>query len=565
MTRILAGLVVAISLCVVASAGVSPSSLSGYVRDSAGVAQMGATVEVAGNGGQHQVAFTDANGFFRVTGLHAGVYSLRVSAPAFLPSLREDLALGAGASKVLNITLNTLFEAVRMMPELKRSSDEDDSWKWTLRSTANRPILRFEPGAAVVVESAQQDHATKGALAFMAGGSNEGYGSSSDLGTAFNVERSIFRTSVIGLTGDLGYPSGGTPDGIIRVSYRRQNEDGWTPQIAFTVRRFSTTDSVPHGGALQALAMSYVDGFSVGDLIDFQLGGDAEAIEFLGREVNAFRPAVTADMHLTSNLILEYRYSTEEPNTRASKGFDSAPADLSESGPRVTMVNGSPLLENAHHHEVSLSQRLGDNNKVQVAYFNDRIKDPALLGVGDIDTQPGDILPDVYSGTFSFNGGMLESQGVRVVLQHRFANGITATADYAYGGVLDLQQPNLDWNAVRGSLEHAWRHTAALKLTGGIPHCKTRWIASYRWTSGDNTLTEVDLFNASAGQTDPYFNIFVRQPLPHIHGMPLNMEALIDLRNLLAQGYVPVIGPDGATVYLTQSARSVRGGLAFTF
>jgi len=28
---------------------------------------------------------------------------------------------------------------------------------------------------------------------------------------------------------------------------------------------------------------------------------------------------------------------------------------------------------------------------------------------------------------------------------------------------------------------------------------------------------------------------------------------------------VPVIGPDGNTVYLVQSARSVRGGLAFTF
>jgi hypothetical protein len=28
---------------------------------------------------------------------------------------------------------------------------------------------------------------------------------------------------------------------------------------------------------------------------------------------------------------------------------------------------------------------------------------------------------------------------------------------------------------------------------------------------------------------------------------------------------VPVVGPDGSTVYLVQSARSVRGGLAFTF
>jgi hypothetical protein len=70
------------------------------------------------------------------------------------------------------------------------------------------------------------------------------------------------------------------------------------------------------------------------------------------------------------------------------------------------------------------------------------------------------------------------------------------------------------------------------------------------------------MFNASAGQSDPYLNIFVRQPIPSLGG---HMEAIIDLRNLLAQGYVPVLGQDGQTVYLVQSARSVRAGIAFTF
>jgi hypothetical protein len=293
------------------------------------------------------------------------------------------------------------------------------------------------------------------------------------------------------------------------------------------------------------------------------MGGEAEAIQFLGREVNAFRPSAVVDLHLTSNTILEYRYSTSEPTTRASKGFDSAPADLSESAPRMTMMDGMPLIENAHHHEFSVSQRFG-SNKLQVAYFNDRIKDPALLGVGDIGAESADVLPDVYSGTFSYNGGELQAQGVRFVFQRRISSELMATVDYAYGGMLDLQQPNINWNFASSSLAHGWRHTAALKLNGTLPRAKTHWIASYRWTSGQ-CLTPVDLFNASAGQTDPFFNVFIRQPLPHFHGMPGNMEALIDLRNLLAQGYVPVIGPDGTTVYLVQSARSVRGGVAFTF
>ncbi|HKD45879.1 MAG TPA: hypothetical protein VKD24_09475, partial [Candidatus Angelobacter sp.] len=74
--------------------------------------------------------------------------------------------------------------------------------------------------------------------------------------------------------------------------------------------------------------------------------------------------------------------------------------------------------------------------------------------------------------------------------------------------------------------------------------------------------SQVDAFNASPGQTDPYLSVFVRQPIPGAAG---RLDALVDIRNLLAQGYLPVSAPDGRTVYLVQSARSLRAGLAFTF
>jgi len=563
MTRWLACCALLTALCITASAGVNPGSISGFVKNTAGIPQMGATVQLVSANGQLQVVYTDVKGYFTAAGLLPGNYDVHVSAPSFVPTLREDVALAAGANKVLNITLNTLFEAVRMLPPLKKSDTDDDSWKWTLRSTANRPVLRFDDNTAIIVETQAEGQPLKGTLALMAGGASEGYGSASDLGTAFNVEQSIFHTGTLGFAGDLGYATG-TPDGIIRTSYTRDNDDGFRQSMALVIRRFAAPETVPHGGALDAVAMTYTSGFSIGGLADFQIGSEGQAIQFLGREANAYRPSAIADFHLGANTILEYRYATSEPNTRASKGFDSAPADLTETGPRMTLVNGNPLLENAHHHEVSISQRIGDNNKLQLAYYNDRIKDPALLGVGDITSVDADVLPDVYSGTFSYNGGELQAQGVRFVYKRRVSENLNATLDYAYGGVLELQQPNVSWTAVSDSLSHAWRHSAALKLDGTLPGCKAKWIASYRWTSGE-TLLPVDLFNASAGQTDPYLNLFFRQPLPHFHGMPGQMEALIDIRNLLAQGYVPVLGPDGNTVYLVQAARSVRGGLAFTF
>jgi len=41
---------------------------------------------------------------------------------------------------MVNVTLTTLFEAIQLVP--LRGPADDDDWKWTLRSVANRPILR---------------------------------------------------------------------------------------------------------------------------------------------------------------------------------------------------------------------------------------------------------------------------------------------------------------------------------------------------------------------------------------------------------------------------------------
>ncbi len=226
----------------------------------------------------------------------------------------------------------------------------------------------------------------------------------------------------------------------------------------------------------------------------------------------------------------------------------------------MSLLGYSPKLESAHHHELSLSRRVGKNN-LQVAVFSDRVGDPALLGTGDATAAGGFLLPDISSGTFTYAGKTLDTNGLRVVLQRKFSADLTGTVDYAFGGVLDLDHPDVALQDARQFLSTQRRHALAAKLSGTAPLTHTRWIASYRWVNGP-ALTPVDMFNASPGQSDPFLNVFIRQPLPSMGG---RMEAIIDVRNLLAQGYVPVIGQDGQTVYLVQAARSVRGGIAFTF
>jgi hypothetical protein len=248
---------------------------------------------------------------------------------------------------------------------------------------------------------------------------------------------------------------------------------------------------------------------------------------------------------------------------------------LSESDPRVSLQNFASKIERAHHQELSLSRRMGKTN-VQFAVFSDRVGNTALTGAGEVTAAGGYVLPDVYSGTFSYEGGTLDTPGLRAVVQHKFSSDLTATVDYAWGGTLNLSQPDVSQGVPQSvsqplTLQDAqpWistvrRHALAAKFNGTLPRLHTRWIASYRWVNGQ-ALTPVDMFNASPGQSDPYLSLFLRQPIPSVGFMTGHMEALIEVRNLLAQGYVPVMGQDGQTVYLVQAARSIRGGLAFSF
>lgn len=565
MAQKLAWLVTVFALAIPACAG-ELGSISGYVKDSGGVPQMGAMVQLYGPAvGAAKTVFTDARGFYSAAALGSGIYEVRVSAPSFLPALREHVGVRSGASVVINVTLNTLFEALQMLPARRAVTDDEEDWKWTLRSMSNRPVLRMvDDGPLVVVSRSDRadDKVLKARVAFVAGSDSEGFGGTADMTTSFNLEKSIFTAGTLSLDGNVGYSGGVTPGAIVRATYSHHMADGSVPTASLTVRRFATPELATHGAALEALALNMSDTFSLGDFMELNVGSELQAIQFLGR-AGAVKPYGSLDVHLSPNTVLTYQYATSQPNMRAAKGFDSAPADLSESGPRMSMSNWAPVLERAHHQEVSVSRRVG-RNSFQAAFYSDRIVNPALIGIGDVNIESGAFLPDFYSGTFTYGGSEMRGNGVRAVYQRKLGSDLTATIDYAYGPALDLTSMDADLANAETYMRPVHRHTLAYKMSGIMPRCKTRWLASYRWTS-DRSLTPVDTFNAGPGQTDPFLNVFVRQPIPGTGFMPGHMEALLDFRNLLAQGYVPVVGQDGHTVYLVQSARSVRGGVSFTF
>jgi hypothetical protein len=547
---------VIVALSLSAWAAERPGEISGYVRDASGIPQMGAVVEIVGTAARTLTVFTDGAGFYSATDLLPGLYTVKVSVPSFLPAWRDKVGLHPGTNTHLNVTLNTLLNGMRV-GSLRGNSDDDD-WKWTLRSVANRPVLRVfdDPSSGD-----KQDPELKGSLSFLAGSAAEGYGSGSEMSTGFSVERSIFSVDRVGLKGNVGYGDG-LPAAVLRATYSHSLPDGSGPSMGIAIRRFAPSDPNLHNASLQAMALTGAEDFSVGDVLELKFGSELQTIQFLGR-VNAFRPRGSADLHLSPNTILGYEYATSLPSSRDVNGLDSSAADLSEADPRISVSNFTTKLESAHHQELNFSRRVGKNN-IQLAVFRDRVDNTALLGTGNVTAAGGELLPDLYSGTFTYAGDRLEAHGMRVVLARKLYSDLTATMDYACGDVLDLAKPDVEIQSARQWLSTERRQAVAAKLGGTVPRTHTQWIASYRWING-SALTPVDMFNASPGQSDPFLNLFVRQPIPTMGFLPAHMEALVDLRNLLAQGYVPVVGQDGQTVYFVQSARSVRGGVTISF
>jgi hypothetical protein len=551
-------LVAVLGLTLPGSAADRLASVSGYVRSADGVPQMGALVEVLGSAFHTVRLFTDENGFYSATGILPGIYDIKVSAASYLPSLRERIGLHAGSMATVNVTLSTLFQAIQLGPA--RDVKDQDDWKWVLRSSVNRPALRiFDDPVVKSSENRNFTHDMTGTLSFVAGSDASGYGSYGDMSAEFRVQKPVFSSGTMDLSGNFGYGNS-SPAGVVRASYTHRMSNGSSPQISVTMRRFSASDLDLPDPTLQSASVTTKDDLNFANIVRLQFGSELETIQFMGH-MSAFRPFGSAEIHISPDMVVQYAYTTSVPEMQ--RGFNSKTDDFTESQPRMSIAAFSPALERAHHHEVSVSQRAGKNS-VQVAVYQDRVVNPALVGIGQPSEQDGNILIDPNSGTFTYRGQNLDTHGMRLVLERKLAADLKATMDYEFGGVLDLPNGQDSLASAENSMVVKNRQSVAGKVSGTVAKSKTQWSASYRWINGE-ALTPVDMFNASPGQTDPFLNFFIRQPIPGTGFLPGHMEAVIDLSNLLAQGYVPMLGQDGRTIYLVQSARTVRGGLAFSF
>ncbi|ADW68923.1 TonB-dependent receptor [Granulicella tundricola] len=551
------------------------AALTGVVRDAQGVAQMGALVQVvAANATTIATAFTDQQGRYSIAGLLPGKYQVRASAALLVPATRGNLQLQMGSRSVVDLTLAALFDTASWLPASRRRADEpQDSWKWTLRSTANRPILRFDDDGSLIVVGAPESRAAarveaRGAVTGEAGEfGQDSVRSELELHEAFaNGAVGMVRTSV-GSSPNSMAGAGGAPSMEIDAEYERAAGYGGRSRTAVSYGSYANLVGPDGTAGLQVLKLQSGQQMALGEDVELEVGGSVEGVRGGGSYALATHPFVRLTAHPGGSWRLQYRMATD----RATQEFADISARRQEA-PAALAQNGQMLLEQGRHQEISASRKAG-RAVVEVAYYHDAMVNTEVAGgfeqgisssaAGPSDAEANPLLVDQASGGFRTLGSGYTSNGARFTVSVPLAPDFWVAAEYATGDALASEAGDATSvaEAVSG-LKARSSQAAAVSVKGKLARSGTSIRASYRWQP-DGTVTAVDPYGAMSDQA--YLSCVVRQHLRWKDHLPQGLDATIDVTNLLAQGYRPFISADGHTLYFAQAPRTIQAGLSFNF
>lgn len=542
-------------------------TVSGVILDGEGIPQMGALVQLLlPDSSPAAVALTDSNGRYRVSDLKPGRYRVRVSAALFLPAVRQTLQIGTNTRAVVNLTLSTLLAPTQWLPATRRTSDAgEDDWMWTLRSATIRPVLRMnDDGTATlgVSSSSQERHGVQaqGRVAIYANDGGFAHGGNHEVLTMERSDRdgsgSVFRADFSG------------PRVPFPVAPSAEVSSGWGKQLPFGASSRTVVSYLTHpellnqqgSNGMQAMVLRNAERMELGDTLRVDAGSTLRAFNLAGNAMAA-EPFVRVAYRAGSGVVVDYSFT-------AARGTSQI-EDLDRVAPAVPLAvrrDGRLRLSTGRAHAVSVAVRTPKQGKLQAEVYHESIVAPLLSGVGTISSADGISMPllsDPTTQTYVVAGRDFNGAGVRFSLDQPITNHLSLAASVASGSALvnDAAAPTSITTAANQAGVHQ-ALSANVRARANFARTGTRAEAGYRWQRA-TTLTAVDSFRSA--QDPAYLSLLLRQRLERLPLLPNGLEAVVQVQNLLAQGYQPYLSSDGHTLYLAQSPRMLQAGLAFTF
>ena len=277
-------------------------------------------------------------------------------------------------------------------------------------------------------------------------------------------------------------------------------------------------------------------------------------------ELTSSLPFVNISWHSDGKSV-SYRLATSPQLQNAGELADSATL-----APMFSEEGGRVRLEHGLHQEVRFEDNT-ESRRVMAAFYEDQLHSPVVGGGGSIsqsELASGEVLYDPVSQEFRVAGPGYTSGGFRAEIAQKIGESTWTTVSFANGKALAFDATGSAVSVESALQSIVQRRTQAVtaSIDGKLIRTSTGWRASYRWQPS-NTVTPVALYDSYGHGA--YLNLMIRQPIHCGHLFPNGTEALVDVRNLLAQGYRPFLAGDGNTLYFAQDERSIQGGLSFSF
>ncbi len=539
------------------------TAITGVIRDAHGTPQLGALVELLGPDATIIArAFTDEHGRYLLSSLLPGEYRLRATAAFLLPVTRNNLQIKGGVRLAADLTMTAIFEAGTWLPTERRTSAEPaDDWRWTLRSAANRPLLRLANTPSGTTDpdvSTSSDHARSsvsgGQIAFLSGDGNFGQGGNRQVVT---LGRANADGEVSLLKADFGNGSSGAAPSVV-VGVGLEHERTWGGGTHFFAS-FASHPELQTGSSLglQILHTAATEQMSLGDAVLIDAGTLFTAEHLLGTRFSS-APYVRIAFKPTAEISVEYHLATDRSLQRSSDLDQVSVADEA-----LSDAVGKPVLLKGLHQELAVV-RSDDKRVVSLAVYRDSDPVERLQGGGELSQQDLAALPVLYdpnTETLRMTSPGTRTAGVRIAWTEAIAPTLSACFDGQVGSALTPDKTVRQLSDVAGGT-HA--HTAAA-LSGTLQMKARRTGTSvdvtYRWQPA-HTLTQVDAYDT--GPDEAYLGFRFRQRV--WAGRRLKgLNAVVEATNLLSEGYEPILGPDGQILFLAQMPRALQGGLAFSF
>jgi hypothetical protein len=565
-------------------------SIAGIVRDNAGIPQMGATVLLFNRYERMiQKSLTNDRGIFGFEGLNPDSYSVRVSLASFMPAMKHQITVQPGMQSLLYINLASMISSVELVYAAPgQGALMSDDWKWALKTaTSTRPILRILPTVSISDPNASQTTSgaifsdTRGILRLSAGESD---GSTDmmaepDLGTAFALATSLFGHSKLQVSGDIGHTARSSlPAASFRTSY---SQEGFGPEVAITVHQIylpgrlgaiGQQDGLP---ALRTMSVATVDRQQLTDKLLLEYGISLDSVSFIDH-LNYFSPFARATYDLGKWGRLKAAYSSGAPPVELlSQGTGAASEtepDLHQNLNTLAMTPGVSIrdsraeVQRTQSFEVGYEKKLG-SRIVGVHAYREIVSNGALTMFAADDLFPaGDVLPSLSSNSGVFDVGNFQTYGYSASIKQSLGDKVEITAASGREGVLMADSSplaNLSGDEIRSRIHTGQRYWASVRFSSTLPKSGTQIQTSYQWMDYGAILpARINLTDDASQEVG--WNMHIRQPLPFFPGVPGRIEITGDLRNMLAQGYVPLSNGDGRNL-LMQSPRVFRGGVSFIF